>query len=85
MDNQSITKQLVSQLAQDKLDLQHPVDVSRDWLMKEGKAYIQVLQNRQFKFHVLCEPKDDVLTATEDLVVEVLTNLGYKINRKFMN
>lgn len=80
-----ITKQIITQLAQEKLDLQSVVMVSRDWLLREGKAYIQVSQNKEFKFHILCEPTDESLSEMEDLASEVLTNLGFKINRNFMN
>lgn len=85
MNNEEITRSIIRQLAQDKLDFQSPVHVSRDYIMHEGKAYVQVLQNKQFKFHILCEPNDKSLTETEDMVSEELSILGYKLDRRFLS
>lgn len=84
-ENIEITRSIVRQLAERNLDMQVVVDVSRDWLLKEEKAYIQVMQNKEFKFHILCQPTDEDLSLTEDLVCDVLAGLGYNISRKYIN
>lgn len=84
MNNNDITRQIIRQLAE-KLEFKTPVHISRDYIHHEGKAYVQVLQDKQFKFHILCEPNDSSLTETEDMVSEELSTLGYKIDRRLLS
>jgi hypothetical protein len=85
MTNQDITRSIIRQLAQEKLDFKVPVHVSRDYIQHDERAYVQVLQDKQFKFHILCEPTDASLTETEDMVSDELAKLGYKVDRRFLN
>ena len=84
MTNEDISRQIIRQLAE-KLDFKTPVEISRDYIHHEGKAYVKVLQDKQFKFHILCEPNDKSLTETEDMVCEELSILGYNLARRFLS
>lgn len=74
---------LIKTLAEDKLSLSTPVYIQREWLLREGKAYVGIYQNQKFMFHLLCEPNEKSLSATEELCNETLLTMGYKVNRSF--
>lgn len=70
-------------LAEDKLSLAQEVVIQRQWLLIEGRAYIEVTQNRHFKFHIPCEPQESSLQETEKVVGDTLTELGFQVSIYF--
>ena len=80
----TITKDLVKKLAQEKLNLLSPVSVKRDYVQDEN-CYVYVSQNDEFKFHILCSSDPQELEKTEDSICEILEEMGHKVSRKYLN
>lgn len=74
---------IIRSLAEEKLSLTSPVSLQREWLLREGRAYVGIYQNQKFQFHLLCEPNEKSLSATEELCSELLLSMGYKVSRSF--
>ena len=70
-------------LAEDKLSFAQEVVIQRQWLIQEGRAYIEVSQNRNFKFHLPCEPQESSLQETEKIVGDTLIEMGFQVSIYF--
>ena len=72
------TKELVLKLASQKLDFLSPIMVRID--NQDNNCYIEVLQNSEFKFYILCTSEPQDIDQTLLLVKETLKNEGYSIH-----
>ncbi len=74
---------IIPKLAESKLNFSSVVVIRRDWVVKDNYAYLEVIQDNQFKFHIMCEPNNDSLTKNEEDLSLILTDLGYKVKVHF--
>lgn len=75
--------QSLKTLAVDKLNFHSPVKIQREWLLRENKAYLAIMQNGRFVFQIPCEANEVSLSENEELAYETLSELGFKVTRSF--